>query len=58
MYKTLSPCPFCGGTNIKIYENCPMECSSYEIMCGDCMTDVIIIAQSKQEAITKWNRRN
>ena len=51
------PCPFCGDAHIEIYDEYSKVYRSYRFMCKNCEAEIVINAQSKEEAIKKWNRR-
>lgn len=49
----LKPCPFCGGTDIRI--DLEDEYNNWRIMCYNCSGRMI--GYSKSRTITKWNTR-
>ena len=49
----LKPCPFCGGTDIRI--DLEDEYNNWRIMCYKCLGR--ITGYSKSRTITKWNTR-
>jgi Lar family restriction alleviation protein len=56
MTEELKPCPFCGSSDIEIYEH-PYECQPdlYSVDC-DCGAGVELF-KSRDLAIEAWNRR-
>ena len=54
----IKPCPFCGGSSIRVGEYTP-ECTSsrmYSVKCWDCWAGFEDMP-SEQAAINKWNIR-
>lgn len=56
----LKPCPFCGGSRIKVYPNPNKDLrylgiEQYKISCLHCAAQ--LYRAKKKEAIEAWNRR-
>ena len=54
----LKPCPFCGGTKLRISRYFGLNC--YDIKCDneDCSMNVSTdFSKTKKQAIEKWNTR-
>ena len=57
----LKPCPFCGGTNTKMYSQKDSSLHGFIHLCDgfdDCMVKVESrLFSTEEEAIEAWNRR-
>ena len=53
----LKPCPFCGHEAVLHQSDCIY--SDYDVGCfnGECLVEPHAWAESKEEAVTKWNTR-
>jgi len=60
MDNKLKPCPFCGGTNIKLYSEKDETIHGFFHFCDDCDCRVKIesrLFDTDEEAIDMWNKR-
>ena len=56
---TLSPCPFCGSTDVEMdsYRALGWMGTRYNVRCTDCCAEGPN-ADNEDDAITEWNRRH
>ncbi|MBQ8786307.1 MAG: Lar family restriction alleviation protein [Oscillospiraceae bacterium] len=55
----LKPCPFCGSTNVRIFEPIPINAIGRAVICEDCNTSVgFPMVYDDREAAEYWNKRS